>query len=102
MIALRRLWPFLPRMDRRLHVIGITQDRRTKAQRESYGAIEQERADLALERQWRENIRLNELARLERKLKARQEAELPEETREFDSWQDEQADSAGVPRFGEI
>lgn len=73
---LRILWPFLPRMDRTLHVIGVTKDRRSKGQLESYRAIEQERADAEIERLWRANIRRNEIARLERAVIARVEAEL--------------------------
>lgn len=92
----------MPRMDRRLHVIGITQDRRTSGQREAYRAIEQERADLALEKVWRAKVRANELARMERKLIERTEAELQEPSEKFDSWQDAAASDSGVRRFGEI
>lgn len=72
----RKLWPFLPRLDKSIHVIGVTEDRRTKAQLESYRAIEQERADAELEKLWRQKIRANEIARLERKLAERVDAEL--------------------------
>lgn len=73
---LRALWPFLPRLGKTYHVIGVTKDRRNKAQLESNRAIVQERLDAELERIWRANIRRNEIARLERKLLARAEAEL--------------------------
>jgi hypothetical protein len=42
-------------------------DRRTKRQLESARAIEQERADQALEKLWRERVRQNIQRRLEQK-----------------------------------
>lgn len=50
------------------NIAGITVDRRTKAQLESARAIEQERLDQALEREWRRRVRANASRRLDRKV----------------------------------
>jgi hypothetical protein len=46
-----------------LEVIGVTIDRRTRAQLRSARAIEQQRLDLALEAEWRRRVRNNEKRR---------------------------------------
>lgn len=51
------------------NINGVTVDRRTKAQLESARAIEQARADQALERLWRERVQANVSARLNRRVK---------------------------------
>lgn len=51
-----------------LHIVSITQDRRTKAQLESARALEQERLDQAIERRWRERVKANISRRLDRKV----------------------------------
>lgn len=64
------IWRFQRRIGPVFRVIGISKDRRSKKQLASYAAIEQERADIALENRWRENIRQNAIKRLERKIAA--------------------------------
>jgi hypothetical protein len=56
----------------RLHVIHITRDRRNTAQLSSWAHIEQQRADTALERAWRERVARN----IERRRLSRARASL--------------------------
>jgi hypothetical protein len=51
-------------------IVDITRDRRNKAQLESARAIEQERLDQAIEREWRERVRARVQARVNRKVEA--------------------------------
>jgi hypothetical protein len=57
-------------MSVQFRIVGVTRDRRTKAQLQSARAIEQERLDQALERKWRERVRANVQARADRKVEA--------------------------------
>ncbi len=51
-------------------VTHITRDRRNKIQLESARAIEQERADRAIEQLWNERVRANVQARINRRVEA--------------------------------
>lgn len=53
--------------DVRFSAVGFS-DRRTKVQLESARAIEQERADQAIEKLWRARVQANVLARLNRRV----------------------------------
>jgi hypothetical protein len=50
------------------NIADITRDRRTKSQLESARAINQERADQAIEKLWRARVEANVLARLDRRV----------------------------------
>jgi hypothetical protein len=51
-------------------VTGISRDRRSKAQLASARAINQERLDQALEREWRRRVKENVSRRLNRRVEA--------------------------------
>lgn len=50
------------------NIVEITRDRRTKAQLSSAAAIDQTRTDLKLEQLWRERVKANISARLNRRV----------------------------------
>lgn len=75
------LWPFQRPLGNGFRVVGVTTDRRTKAQRESHRSIAQDMADTALEKRWRDKVRKNEIRRMEKRLLERVEAEMMEQPR---------------------